>query len=294
MNNIQKIVFYVFMLFLCKPSYTQDYISFPSSNAQWGIEFEWEGEESIEYTRLNIVGDTLLNGLEYVILKQNKAIYFPFRLNKWEYYSLPNVLYREEEKKIFLYEFLYNQEYLYYDFNLQVNDTFVFKSTDSLLVVKEIELFGRKGIRLKRLNNPYLGNYITVDWLQEMGSLNGLLYPAGINAAISSLDCFQHETYTPLDCENFEEILHTNLYSNETTTFIFPNPAHNTIQINSPLEITAYRIINMNGMLLKNINNFNEDQQIDLSFLNPGIYIIQIETKELSMQKKLIKLLPHQ
>lgn len=289
--KIKRSIFYIaFFCFSTSHILSQEYVSFPDDHAQWGIEFEWEGEESIEYTSLSIIGDTVINNLPYTILNHEKAIYSPFRHIKWEYFTLPNIFFREKDRQIFIYEHLSLQEYLYYDFNLQVNDTFVYKSTDSLLVVKEIEMFGRKGIRLKRMNNPYLGYYLTVDWLQEMGSLNGLLYPAGINAASSALSCFQHANFNPLNCENFHEILDINLLQYALNQYVFPNPADNFFNIHSPTRISEITIVDINGTILKKINKYTDNQQIDVSFLNPGVYIIQINSTNLVMNKILIKL----
>ena len=60
----------------------------------------------------------------------------------------------------------------------------------------------------------------------------------------------------------------------ENNISISPNPASNTININTKLKITDLTIINSNGQIVKTIQNNNKT--IDISDLETGIYILKI------------------
>jgi len=73
------------------------------------------------------------------------------------------------------------------------------------------------------------------------------------------------------------------------TVQIFPNPAHDYIQIESKQRIHSLTIRNLNGDCLKELRN--PGKQINISDLSPGVYLIEILTEEgLCIHKKMIKL----
>ncbi len=75
---------------------------------------------------------------------------------------------------------------------------------------------------------------------------------------------------------------------------IYPNPAHNTIYLNSNSELnSSLRIYNTLGREIQNItvslNQGNNSAQIDLSELAQGLYFIELTTKEEKRTIKFIK-----
>lgn len=238
---------------------------------------------------MKLENDTAFNTKSYHVVSQRKAIYFPYRLIHWQYYTLNNIYYREDNKQIFFYEPFHNTEFLYYDFNLELADTFVFKNTDSLLVVAEIELYNRNGIRLKKLNNPHLGNYNTVDWLQGIGSLNGLLYPVGFGNAYSVLTCYEALFYSILSCNEFEKILDIEILP-EKDIKIFPNPASDQIIIELNKAPKSIVIKNMENITEQIINPDHLDNPVDISKLEAGFYIIQLQFQKSFETLKFIKI----
>lgn len=72
--------------------------------------------------------------------------------------------------------------------------------------------------------------------------------------------------------------------------YIFPNPTRNKIQITSKEIINSIQIISLNGVLFDSKNSINQYKySIDLSDLNPGIYILQIMSNQKTIKRKLVK-----
>ena len=67
----------------------------------------------------------------------------------------------------------------------------------------------------------------------------------------------------------------------------FPNPAINFIQLDQASGWTKYTIYNLTGKSIK--SGIPENNEIDVSDLSKGIYLINFENKILSRTKKLIK-----
>lgn len=74
---------------------------------------------------------------------------------------------------------------------------------------------------------------------------------------------------------------------------IFPTPAENTLQIeikNPAILPESIRIYNLNGQVIWNkpIQN-NANLSFDISALSPGMYMVEIESKQGKSRQKLIK-----
>ena len=70
---------------------------------------------------------------------------------------------------------------------------------------------------------------------------------------------------------------------------IYPNPVKDILQIESVgVAIDKVKIYDLSGRLLDSYS-FNSYNQIDVSDLQSGVYILKIETKHSTLQRKLIK-----
>jgi len=77
------------------------------------------------------------------------------------------------------------------------------------------------------------------------------------------------------------------LLTNDFT--IYPNPANDVINISSTLAVIKNAVItDVNGRIVKEISSLNNNQ-IDISNLNSGIYFLSIESSEGKAIKKFIK-----
>ncbi|MGG7549412.1 M12 family metallo-peptidase [Chryseobacterium arthrosphaerae] len=74
------------------------------------------------------------------------------------------------------------------------------------------------------------------------------------------------------------------------TVGIYPNPAGNTLTISSKEALKAYRIYDESGrMVISDISLKGNKQEISLSAIQTGNYVITIETEKQTVNKKLIK-----
>lgn len=70
---------------------------------------------------------------------------------------------------------------------------------------------------------------------------------------------------------------------------IFPNPAKNKLQIDmGNLQLLKFRIYNITGSLVIE-NTQLQNKSVDIEFLNPGVYIIKVETNKGIINKKFVK-----
>ena len=68
----------------------------------------------------------------------------------------------------------------------------------------------------------------------------------------------------------------------------FPNPVNNILNIEYVKGIESIKIINMNGMVIKSITN--PSNNVDVSFLRPSMYIIEIRTGKGTSVNKMLKI----
>jgi hypothetical protein len=69
---------------------------------------------------------------------------------------------------------------------------------------------------------------------------------------------------------------------------IFPNPASEFVYIHTEEEIRSISIFNQSGQLLKTTKPAAFNQKVDISDINTGLYILQIETMNGLISKKLM------
>jgi hypothetical protein len=70
---------------------------------------------------------------------------------------------------------------------------------------------------------------------------------------------------------------------------VFPNPFENSVTLNYPEKIESILIFNIHGQLIYSQYKTDIDE-INLSFLHSGVYLIKVETENgLMIQKKLMK-----
>lgn len=78
---------------------------------------------------------------------------------------------------------------------------------------------------------------------------------------------------------------------NDEAISVYPNPAHEQININWNTELEESLIIkNSDGKVVYTLESSNILQTIDISYFETGIYIIEIENKYRSRQIKFVKI----
>ncbi len=88
--------------------------------------------------------------------------------------------------------------------------------------------------------------------------------------------------FSPIVCPGDEAILSSSPETQEKITF-FPNPSNGIVTIdmgNSPLRKQSYSLINMNGQSALSGRIYNSIQEIDVSSLTSGVYLLAINDKK--------------
>lgn len=68
---------------------------------------------------------------------------------------------------------------------------------------------------------------------------------------------------------------------------VYPNPASRMLHINAPADLVSVRILTISGMQISEV--FVTDNGIDVSSLNPGIYILSMLTEKATLNSRFIK-----
>ena len=81
-----------------------------------------------------------------------------------------------------------------------------------------------------------------------------------------------------------------NISQNESFR-IYPNPANDVLTIKTNTSgLHTIEIISLNGQVIKSMKMDGPVQQIDLSSLEKGVYVIHIRSKDFVRTQKIIKL----
>lgn len=68
-------------------------------------------------------------------------------------------------------------------------------------------------------------------------------------------------------------------YQNKTDVIVYPNPASNSLYVESNKELGAVSLLNAMGQVVLKISSKNQSEQIDISKLPAGMYILQVREK---------------
>jgi hypothetical protein len=104
-------------------------------------------------------------------------------------------------------------------------------------------------------------------------------FAAGVDGTL--LSTTEGNVFTNQDISDISELL------------VYPNPAHGkiTLILNEAKASgeTSIRIFSMNGVLHMNMKkHFPGEAEIDIQWLDSGIYILQVQTKSGFITKKLV------
>lgn len=268
MKKITLIIILLVSSFIAKSQIPMLDSNFVWAN-QWCCYFE---DFDCGYAYNSVGGDTLYNGKIY------KKIYGGLNNTGYTNYFL-----REDSG------FVYNQyEEVYYNFHLQVGDTFIFPPSAMMpyfnVIVDSITtefIFGqtRKVIKFDFLN---------MEWIEGVGSTTGLLYgDVWYYDCNQYLNCFYDGLNTYLgegfdSCYIYNGTIGINSFLENSEINIYPNPTKDLIKINNssiPIkEKLNITILTPLGVIVKQIENVNNANNIEINVeeLNSGIYFLQL------------------
>jgi hypothetical protein len=211
---------------------------------------------------------------------------------------------REESKQTWFLPLGEEREHLIYDFNLSpgqtafVSDPFGYYTEMEVINVDSIAVKDVKRLRiqLKGLDD----NTITDTWVEKIGSIHGILSscyePSGWKNNLLCVEendqqIFQNEHYT--DCFYTMKKLINDVKTNEQHNIVvYPNPVTNQLIISNQsgkLEKMEVKLFDTKGRLYftKKFHAFTNE--IDVSKIPAGHYLIQITTDSWNIRQKIMK-----
>lgn len=279
-----KKVLFLLMFLSALNTYSQDttYIAFPTNYGFWAYyyldDFYQPTEQHIDYT---LSGDTTLNNKTY------KKIFT---------FDLYEGAVRDTNQTIYYVPADSSQEYVLYDFNLAVGDTFIWPfqfyqgfESDTLIVVSEDSTLATDGYH-RSLNLQY-NNSFNATWIEGIGSMYDLLTPTSRPPGVSGFNrlyCMSSDT-------NFiyPNISHcvsaVNEQKDPNSLLVYPNPSGGMVNIDFGNKNTIKLVITgLAGNVVNEINTVNQSKVI-IDNLQPGLYILTVyDRKGMQGFKKLV------
>ncbi|KAA3632248.1 MAG: T9SS C-terminal target domain-containing protein, partial [Bacteroidetes bacterium] len=240
---------------------------FPTDSASWKLYYLcYDGGNPYYASRtIEIIGDTVLNEKNYIVLDESWGLFFA----------------RVEDNKVYFKHpaFPDGNEHLFYDFNLEVGDVFHYPNSlylyqDSVIIeaIDTISLLDGSNRRRLKLATTYQNICGPMDyWVEEIGSTLIPFY---------FMDCFEcglrGYTYT-----RNNELLYSNTPVNLEETSeqlqvkVYPNPSKFsfTLEFESG-KFTDIRLINLMGQEVFQKSTIENNVEIHIpSNIPKGIYL---------------------
>lgn len=297
---MNKILFTIFVILFPYAGIAQDYkyISFPKTDATWSEHYIFDEDDYLEnpsmesYELFTINGeDTVINNYTY------KKIYMHFgeKFDKNQASYIGSIR-EDNEKKIWFKgdkiihrskPYTIDKEILLYDFSAKVGDVIkvgtIEEEEDKPVVVEKIDTI-KIGNSLRKKFTLKASNSLKFEWIEGIGSLNGLFYCSHIAIPTKNIDqnglvgfmlqndiLYFNEKYSsfyPTSNESIELPEHkltATPYSESSLLFKFHG-----------LRISYIRVFNVSGAMVENHSVVNKnDYLMSTSHLRTGIYIYQ-------------------
>ena len=118
-----------------------------------------------------------------------------------------------------------------------------------------------------------------------------LIYIDAVTVTASNPSGFAAGGETRQTIEQIDRVISENagFLEDQAEFRLYPNPATDELNIETPDALRSVRIFAVNGSLIQNLKTFEKGQTIDISGLQPGIYFIAIETDKEVVNKRFVK-----
>ena len=237
-------------------------------------------------------GDTIISGTNY------KKLCYPSdtTMMSWSYYRA----FREDStKKVYMHS--YPNDLLFYDFNLNKNDTVTVHSlfiNSSQMVVDSVDTTTLiTGEKRKMILLHDVTNYCIDKWIEGIGSIYGITYVNGVCGASDiwyDLNCFTENDTLKYHNSIFPSCYYSTLGINENTlnnkVSIYPNPTKDNItivtnNINTELKL---EIVNLFGQSVYT-SYINKKTIVNTYAFAEGIYFLKLSSDKETMVRKFVK-----
>jgi len=291
MKTTLRLVIISLTLLLSLHSFSQSLIE---EGKNWSIKegyYPPTGGNSYGTKLYKIEGDTLINLLHY---KKFMSTYD----TTWTSSSPNGFIRMDSTKKVYYRD--YATDYLIYDFNLLVGDTFVgnsiWTSQPYELIVHTVDsVLLENGTKSKRITfGDNLSGYPTEYWIEDIGSNFGLMYTA-FYLGVVDID------FELLCCKLQNELLFIN--STQNTCYlssvgidnpemdnicVFPNPTEEKINVKGNY-IKSVELSNIYGHVVFR-NNVNDNYvSININNMLKGMYFLKVSAENGQYVYKIIK-----
>ncbi len=288
------------------------YVPIVREGVEWGYVASYHFPPDAEYYRLQLKGDTVINGKTYkrcyayqtATLNIEIATLHGFlREEDKRVYFIPNL---EEENLTgiwillkFIYEEYGDDERMIYDFNLNVGDTF--EPADLLINITDISLVEVDGIMRKRFHdgNTATNAYSFIEGAGAVGNMCGeLVYPFTDWMTNGAIVRFNFERNVAdgrivYKSEEFDDGDPT--CAGESVTAVMQSPAITitvagktvTASASGNGTITA-TIHDINGRTVATAQSADGSLTVDMAGFTPGIYIVTATTANDRKIRKII------
>lgn len=284
---MKKFFGFLCVLFLTSfTSYSQNYISFPDSNARWVNATNHQGSFFTTYDIFYVNGnDTLINSKIYTKINSYNAVnsignyYGGLRDSAGRVHFIP----KDSTLEMLLYDFTVNQGdsiWNVYGINNPSAPPFIVIFVDSVLI---------DGIQRKRIN--FSGG----SWIEGIGNPSSLFHPPYISLSANHwLHCM---SYDSISITNFNFPIQTSAGNcdltvgveeaeiTEANLSVFPNPSSNILNVRISGKIKEILVFNNHGGLLKVENS----SSFSIENLKEGVYFLKIQTEKNIYFHKFIK-----
>lgn len=299
---MKKIILLLFLVLSLNDTHSQvayfNYLDYTSEWRYYGG--GWSGLNFFDtYETKYFDGDETINGITYykeysksVVTEYNPPFGFTYST---EYFNGPSYIREDATGKFYRLNadgteniILDNQEIL----NSQIGDTF--PNPGNECVVQSIEMVNLGSIPLKKIKG--------VNQWNDSGTLEGIGFLGlACSSAIETgygMNCYTKQgislQFGTKDCNSFPTPIRTNLstYTDNLDSdkiVVYPNPTNGILKIDSNLQkLTNYEICSIQGASLKT-GSFVKTEEINISDLKAGVYIIKISSQHSNAFKKIIK-----
>ncbi|HLP49935.1 MAG TPA: T9SS type A sorting domain-containing protein [Chitinophagales bacterium] len=319
---MNRLTVFIFLFTTHALAFSQDYISFPTANVSWTDRdyfCDWgggtSGMASIGTSRFWFESDTTINSIKYFNLIKNGYFFYQdcdLEFTVFSQYYEPAIagFIRQDTalKRVYFLPVNDSIEKLLYDFNLIVGDTI---SPEALLnppiIVSRIRVSQVDTFYSERdYRRLYLELYDSSSnvwrqgnqWIEGIGSINGLLYPAfnhyWMGAGGQDLICFDNsgsQIYPSFSSTACAIISGINDIRNEEVVFkLNPNPANSSVSISvieSYINCTL-TITDITGRRIAETKLTSSNTQLSTEVLPDGLYFVTVSSGSNGSTRKLI------
>jgi hypothetical protein len=272
-------------------TYTPFHLDIGTSWVTQGYNSSGTGTTGYLDVKSTVVSDTVISSFHYYIITSIRK-HSGFNMIT---YKLPDTTFlRNDTANKKVYAYINNSDSLIYDFDKQIGDTlFPTLPGNFSVVVDTIGMITYYGIQYKFYGQkPITTDQILIEGLGTKFGFVLHAYSPGFESGYFT-KCIKYQGQALYgDSSNTCDVITGVLeYSNQDNILIYPNPSKDYLQFNIPfvsnnVNVSVYSII---GSLLGTYNKINLNSRIDISPLDKGTYIIELEIDGRNYYNKFVK-----